>query len=86
MTDCIDVAWLDARITRTKQQIEELENAIDALAGGALSYSMDTGQTRQSVTRQQLGSLRLMLDSLYNRLSTLCARRNGASSYGTPGF
>jgi hypothetical protein len=82
------IAWLDARIAKTKTLIEKYEDAIDALSapGGAESYSLDTGQTRQSVTRANLGSLQATLDSLENRLSTLYARRNGASVNVIPGW
>ena len=82
----IDDSWLEARIARTKELIVAYEDAIGALASGAVSYQLDTGQTRQIVTRAQLGELRLMLDNLENRLATQCARLNGASFYGRPGF
>lgn len=82
----IDASWLEARIARTKELIVAYENAIDALASGAQNYTLDTGQTRQVVQRAQLGELRNMLDSLENRLATLCARAYGASFYGRPGF
>lgn len=82
----IDAAWLQERITKTKELIVKYEDAIDALARGAVQYTLDTGQTRQVVQRAQLGELRAMLDSLENRLATLCARLNGASFYGRPGF
>jgi len=82
---CIDTAWLDARIAATKATIIAYEGAIDALESGTLSYTLDTGQTRQSVTKQQVGSLKNLLAYYENRLATLCARRNGAGLHVTPG-
>ncbi|MEQ9078635.1 MAG: hypothetical protein RLP09_32515 [Sandaracinaceae bacterium] len=82
----VDREWLDARIERTKAMIVAHENAIEALSGGAQMYQLDTGQTRQMVTRAQLSQLQRALDSLENRLSTLYARRNGAGLHIKPGF
>ncbi len=79
-------AWYEERITATKAEIVALETAIAALAGGAQTYTLDTGQTRQSVTRQQIGSLRNQLDNAYNRLETLVAKCNGASMRIVPGY
>lgn len=78
--------WLEARVTATKALIVAYENAILALAGGAQSYSLDTGQTRQTVTKADLGSLRLQLNELENRLSVLDARLCGAGTNVVPGF
>jgi hypothetical protein len=86
MTCSDDTAWLDARIAATKTAIEAVEDAITALAGGAFSYTLDTGQTRQTVTKANVASLRTMLDSLDNRLATLQARRCGSSSRVIPGW
>jgi len=87
MTSAIDSAWLEARIAKTKLLIVAYEDAIDALCTGAIQTStLDTGQTRRVVTQQQLGSLRIILEALENRLATLDARLNGASFIGRPGF
>lgn len=70
-----DPEWGEARITKTKALIEAVEDAILQLSTGAVqSYSLDTGQTRQTVTKQQIGSLRMQLTELENRLSVLEAR------------
>lgn len=74
-----DTEWIMDRIAATKALIVKYEEAIDAVAGGVQSYSLDTGQTRQTVTRAQLGSLQLTLGRLEARLSTYqqrlgCAR------------
>lgn len=76
----IDSTWLDERIAATKTLIVAYEDAILALSTGAQQYSLDTGQTRQMVTKAQLPSLRDALSTLENRLAVLDARRNGGSS------
>jgi hypothetical protein len=72
--------YLAERITKTKQIIEAYEDAILALtgAGAVESYTLDTGQSRQTVTRSNLKELNTSLDSLYNRLTTMCARQTGS--------
>jgi hypothetical protein len=79
MVDCDDSEWVIDRIAATKALIIKYEEALDAFALGAQSYSLDTGQTRQVVTRSQLGSIQLTLSRLESRLSTYqmrmgCAR------------
>lgn len=88
MTCCSDdTAWLEARITQTKTLIVAYESAILVLATGAVqSYSLDTGQTRQTVTKQQISQLRNTLTELYNLLSTLEARLCGAGVIARPMF
>lgn len=66
--------WLD-RIEKTKALIIAWEDAELALsAGGVQSYTLDTGQTRQTVTKADLGTIRNTIDGLLNRLVTLEAR------------
>lgn len=69
--DCDDTTWIQARITATKALIVAYEAAVLALSTGAESYQLDTGQSRQYVTKAQLGSLRTTLSELETRLSTL---------------
>lgn len=45
--------------------------AIQALVGGAQSYQLDTGQTRQFVTKAQLGSLQLTYSRLGSEIRAL---------------
>lgn len=82
----VDTTWLEDRITKTKALIEAYEDAILALSSGAQTYSLNTGQTQQSVTKAQLGSLDLTLQRLENRLAVLEARREGGGVQGRPGF
>ena len=67
-----------ARIEVVKAQILAYEAAVDALAaGGVESYTLDTGQGRQQVTKQDISMMTKNIDILYNRLATLDARVNG---------
>jgi hypothetical protein len=89
MSNCCDqTAWLDARITKTKTLIEAYEDAVLAFADSNVqSYQLDTGQTRQLVTRAQLGSMQLTLSRLESRLATLEARRGGCAQFNMrPGW
>lgn len=81
-----DAEWGAARIARTKTLIEAYEDAIEALSTGASSYTLDTGQTKQAVTKSNIDSLRLALNNLENRLSTLQARYCGASTRVIPSW
>lgn len=75
---CNDYQYLTARINATEAAIEQYEAAELALTtGGVQSYTIDTGQSRQTVTRANLTEIRNGIDSLYNRRATLIARRDG---------
>lgn len=77
----MDATFLQERITVTKAHIVACEDAATALAGdGVQSYTLDTGQSRQTVTRRDLDDLQKTIDSLYNRLATLEARLNGSGT------
>jgi hypothetical protein len=79
--------WILERIEATRAMIVAYEEAILALSSGAQSYTLDTGQTRQSVTKQQLGSMRLQLDALENRLAYYQNRLTGSAQVNVrPGF
>lgn len=75
----MDAAFIQARIDATKLQIVAYENAALALANNEIqSYTIDTGQSQQTVTRMNLAVLRNTIDSLYNRCAMLEARLNGS--------
>ena len=80
--------FLNSRLEKIQEQIVAYEDAIDALLNnGAQSYSLDTGQSRQQVTKLNLPSLEMRLDSLYNRYTTLHARLNRTGSHsGVPAW
>lgn len=77
----MDSEFLNDRITATKNMITAYEDAVLALgvAGGVQSYTLDTNQSRQTVTRADIPRLNEMLDSLYNRLCVLQARLSGGN-------
>lgn len=84
----VSATFLTDRITATEAEIAAYEAASLAFAnnGAMQTYKLDSGQTIQTVTRADLSSIQKTIDSLYNRLSTLCARRDGASSIVKPGW
>lgn len=81
-----DREFYEARITRTRELIVAYEDALTALSSGTQSYSLDTGQTRQTVTKANLTEIRNTLASLENRLATLQARLCGGSTHNAPGW
>lgn len=77
----MDSTFLNDRITATKNQIAALEDAALSLSSGAItSYTLDTGQSRQVVTKSNISLINKTIDSLYNRLATLEARLNGSGT------
>lgn len=74
-------AFLQDRINATQTDIVATEAAVLALTtGGVASYTLDTSQSNQMVTKLNLTGLQTALGSLYNRLATLEARRNGTGT------
>ena len=81
MASAITATWLQSRIDKTKTTIESIEDAILALSTGKLqSYTIDTGQTRQTVTKKDISRLNVELDKLYLRLDWLDTRLNGSGT------
>lgn len=77
----MDSTYLTERIEKTKLQIEALEDAVIAISTDAIeSYTLDTGQSRQSVTKSNIDVLNKVLDSLYNRLTIFQNRLNSTGS------
>jgi len=78
--------WID-QIAATQAQIIAYNDAILQLTLDPMaSYSLDTGQTKQTVTQQNLYSLQLAMTGLLNKLATLEARVYGRSVYVVPAF
>lgn len=68
------MSFLSNRITVIQNQITAYESAITFLiTNPTKSYTLDTGQSRTTVTRVDLESLQNNLDILYNRLDVLDA-------------
>lgn len=82
MTDCCDdAAWLEERIAAKKALIIAFETAITTVAGGAQSYSLDTGQTRQVVTKANLTEVRNLIGQLESDIATLQMRLYGCGRF-----
>ena len=84
----MDATTLQARIDATEAAITLYEDAQIALATGVTqSYTIDTGQSRQTVTKLDLDSLQKTIDILYNRCAMLTARLTGSNvSIGRPAW
>lgn len=85
---CDDSEYYQARYDATKLMIIAYETAIIALStGGVQSYSLNTGQTQQTVTKTSLTSLKSTLSELESRLEyyrmKLCG---GSGRYIRPGW
>ncbi len=80
MSNCCnptDTFWPD-QLAAAKASAAAIQAAIDALTiGGVQTYQLDTGQTRQLVTKMNLTSLNTVLQSTLNRVATLQARLGG---------
>ena len=80
-------SFLETQITQTETQITALNSALLFLATNPhKSYQLDTGQSSQRVTRDDISDLNRQIDVLLNRRSTLQARCNGATIQIRPGF
>lgn len=82
----MDNAYLDARIEQIKADILALDAEISAAIVRPQSYTIETAQTREQVSRASVRQLRESRAALENELATLTARRYGASRYARPGF
>lgn len=84
--DCDDRQyWID-QIAATKALITAIQAAVTAISAGAQSYQLDTGQSRQLVTRANVASLRLTLAALYSDIATFQARLGCGKFQGRPGW
>lgn len=74
----MDLAFLDNRITFFEELIIVLEEAISGLSTDQKkSYTINTGQTTETVTKRDLSMLTSKLDWAYQRLDYFNNRRNG---------
>ena len=75
----MDYTYWSDQLTKAKALAAALFDAITALSiGGIQSYELDTGQTKQRVTKLDLTALQTQLDSVLNLVATLEARVNGS--------
>jgi hypothetical protein len=83
----MDREFLLEQIEFLKQAITAYNTAILAVqTGGVQSYSINTGQTQQSVTKQNLSTIIGTYNSMLNTLQTLEALLYGGSFYARPVF
>lgn len=69
------------RLAKTEALIELYEDAVTALmADNTLQYTLDTGQTRTTVTKVDVVRLTDMLDRLYSRYDIYYARVVGTAA------
>ena len=76
------------QITNAKAQLAQLEAAIAAILDPTVrSYSLDTGQTIQTLRRHDLPDLYDSVSALENRICTLEARLSGGgATLGVPAW
>ena len=82
-----DLEWERAKLAKTKALIDALDDAILQLNTTAiLEYHLDTGQSKQRVTRQDVVRLADMRADLFTQYDALCARlSNGGAIQVIPG-
>lgn len=82
-----DLEWERAKLAKTKALIDALDDAILQLNTTAiLEYHLDTGQSKQRVTRQDVSRLADMRAVLFAQYDALCARlSNGGALQVIPG-
>lgn len=78
MSTAITAQFMQARIDAILVAITAYETAIATLSTGTVkSYTLDTGQTTQTVTNRDLTRLQSELDSCISRLEYWDNRLNG---------
>ena len=85
----IDVAFLTERLIVARTQLTAVDIAITKVIAGGTSYSLDSGQTRQMVTRSSLKDLTALQEKLVSDVQKLVEQLNGGGSrcvIARPGF
>lgn len=86
MASLFDTAFIQARIDELKAELTTIVTSI-ASAQTASQYSIDTGQTRQSVSRQSLGQLQNRRNAILSELAYWDALlNNGVATRIVPGW
>jgi len=84
--------FLTTQLEATEAQITAINAAIVSIVGGAQSFTLDTGQSRQTVTMSTLGELRLALREALQQRKELRAELGlppsggGAPTHIVPAF
>lgn len=80
-------AFIQGRIDAAELLIVAHEDAsVIAAATGAQSYTLDTGQDRQSVTRYEIGRVNDVISALFLQIQVYEALLNGGSTIARPAF
>jgi hypothetical protein len=80
-------SFLDDQIQETQTLIAAYNAAeLKTVEGGIVEYWIDTGQTSDKVKKFTLKEYRAAMQSLYNQLETLCARRSGGGIMSVPAW
>ncbi len=78
----MDTAFQLERITKAKALVIVYEDALTALGlANTQSYTLDTGQNKQTVSKLDIKSLTESLDSLLNRIATMESHLYGNGSH-----
>lgn len=81
MSTCSNDFWL-SRLEKKKEQLAAMDDALIAVTTGAIdSYTLDTGQSRQTVTKQNLAVLERLIERLENQIATLETRIYGCGTH-----
>lgn len=85
---CCDDTFWQGQLTQAKTAAAAYSAAILALTtGGVASYTLETGQTRQVVTKIDLTELQNKYSSILNLVATLESRLCGSgSTHVVPNF
>ena len=84
--NCDDSEFLEEQLAEVEDQIREYRQAIRSVMNGQ-SYTLDTGQTKGTVTRANLSELRNYVASLMNERTMLRQQLGcGGSTHITPAF
>lgn len=78
--------FLEARLTENQAKLSLVDSAIAAVLSGAQSYSLDSGQTRQTVTRASLGQLQALKTHYENEILKISRRLCGGATVAQPGW
>lgn len=74
----MDNAQIKKSLVAVKATIDAAQEAIIALTAGQMeSYTLDTGQTRQTVTKANIPQMQQTINSLMSQCDVLEARLNG---------
>ncbi len=80
--------FLQERLAAKKAQLAELDAAVTAVNTGVQEYELDTGHSRQMVTRSNIDTFHKQMRTLEDEICRLEDRLNGSGGvlYGRPGW